>query len=215
MSLKSEIIFYSKLCYDNKFVCATDGNISVRTRKNFILTTAADTCKGNITIPDIIKVDLKGVVSKRQFKEKAKRQKKKKPSTELKLHLYIYKMRKDVNAIVHTHPKFATAFAAARLALDKPVLPEIYLKFGSIPLAKYAMPSTGEVPESISQFVDKHNAILLSNHGLVTFGKTLEEAYFLTEKAEQFAEISFYARLLGGEKILTKQQLQKLNELKT
>ena len=119
----------------------------------------------------------------------------------------------DAKAIVHTHPKFATAFAAAGISLDKPVLPEIFLKFGIIPLAKYGTPSTGEVPESISKYVEKYNAILLANHGLVTFGKTLEEAYFLTEKVEQFAEICFYARLLGGEKTLTKQQIQKLNSL--
>ena len=207
MSLKSEIIYYSKLCYQNKFVCATDGNISTRTRKNFILTTAANTCKGKIKNQDIIKVDLKGK------KVQGRGQEKRKPSTELKLHLYVYEKRKDIYAIVHTHPKFATAFASAGLALDKPVLPEIYLKFGAIPLAKYATPSTDEVPASISKFVEKYNAILLANHGLVTFGKTLEEAYYLTEKAEQFAEISFYARLLGGEKILNKQQVQKLNSL--
>lgn len=203
MSLKSDIIYYSKLCYNNKFVCATDGNISVRTKKNFILTTSANTCKGKVKNSDIIKVDFKG----------KRIQGKRKPSTELKLHLYIYEKRKDVKAIVHTHPKFVTAFASAGFPLDKPVLPEIYLKFGAIPLAKYATPSTDEVPESISKYIDKHNAILLANHGLVTFGKTLEEAYFLTEKAEQFAEISFYARLLGGEKVLTKAQIQKLNSL--
>jgi len=206
MGLKSEIIYYSKLCYENKFIYATDGNISVRTRKNFILSTAANTCKGKIKNADIIKIDIKG--------KKHDSKKSKKPSTELKLHLFIYDKRKDVEAIVHTHPKFATAFAAAGLALDKPVFPEIYLKFGIIPLAKYATPSTDEVPESISKYIDKYNAVLLANHGLVAFGKTLEEAYFLTEKAEQFAEISFYARLLGGEKILTKQQIQKLNDLK-
>jgi L-fuculose-phosphate aldolase len=207
MSLKSDIIYFSKLCYNNKFVCATDGNISARTRKNYIMTTAAEVCKGRIKNADIVKVDLKGKSVHGKVHEK------KKPSTELKLHLYIYNKRKDVKAIVHTHPKFATAFAAAGFPLDKAVFPEIYLKFGKIPLAKYATPSTDEVPESISKYVNDYNAVLLANHGLVTFGKSVEEAYFLTEKAEQFAEISFYARMLGGEKNLTKQQIQKLNSL--
>jgi L-fuculose-phosphate aldolase len=85
---------------------------------------------------------------------------------------------------------------------------------GKIPLAKYATPSTDEVPESISMYVNDFNAILLANHGLVTYAKTLEEAYYLTEKAEQFAEISFYARSLGGEKVLTKSQIAKLKNLK-
>lgn len=205
MGLRSELIYYSKLCYTNGYVKATDGNISVRTRKNFILTTATETNKGKIKPADLVKVDPKG----------KKILGKKNPSTELKLHLFIYAKRKDVNAVVHTHAKFASAFAAAGIALDKPVLPEIYLTFGKIPLAKYATPSTDEVAASIEKLVIEHNAILLANHGLVTFGKTLEQAYYLTEKAEQFAEISYYARTLGGEMTLTAQQLKKLDLLKS
>lgn len=204
MGLKSELIYYSKLCYNNGYVKATDGNISVRTKKNYILSTATGVCKGRIKPADLIKVNLKG----------KKVGDKKQPSTELKLHLYIYSMRKDINAIVHTHPKFSTAFAASGLALDKIVFPEIYLKLGKIPLAKYATPSTEEVPASIANYVKSCSAILLANHGLVTYAKSLKEAYYLTEKIEQFAEISFYARMLGGEKELNKSQIKKLDLLK-
>jgi L-fuculose-phosphate aldolase len=204
MGLKNEILRYSKLCYQNGYIKAADGNISVRTKKNFILSTAAETYLGRIKTTDLVKLNLKG----------KRVQGKKKPSTEIKMHLYIYSKRKDVNAVVHTHAKFASAFAAAGLALDKPVLPEIYLAFGKIPLAKYAAPSTDEVPASMENYVMDSKAILLANHGLVTLGRTLEEAYYLTEKAEQFAEICFYARMLGGEKTLTKQQLKKLDLLK-
>ena len=130
------------------------------------------------------------------------------------MHKFIYEQRKDVKAIIHTHPVFATAFAAAGIALDKPVYPEIYIFFGKIPLAKYATPSTDEVPASTAQFVKDYDAILLANHGLVTFGKNLEDAYFKTEKVEHIAEISFYARLLGGEKLLTKTQVKKLDIIK-
>lgn len=204
MGLKSDLIYFSKLCCTSGYVKATDGNISVRTKKNYILSTASGINKGKVKTTDLVKLDLKG----RKFEGR------KNPSSELKLHLYIYSKRKDINAIVHTHAKFSTAFAAAGIALDKPVLPEVYLTFGKIPLAKYATPSTEEVPVSIEKFVMEYNAILLGNHGLVTFGKSLDEAYNLTEKAEQFAEISFYARMLGGEKLLTKPQLKKLDLLK-
>ncbi len=204
MGLKSELIYYSKLCYQNKFVAATDGNISVRTKKNYILSTATETCKGKLKFTDLVKVNLKG----------KKIEGKQQPSTELKLHLFIYHQRKDINAIVHTHPKFSTAFAASGIALDKPVFPEIYLKLGKIPLAKYATPSTEEVPASMVNFVKDYNAVLMANHGLVTYGKSLEEAYYLTEKIEQFAEISYYSKMLGGEKELTKAQIKKLDLLK-
>src|SRR4030095_2375027 len=204
MGLRADLIYYSQLCSVNKFVAATDGNLSVRTKKNYILATATETRKGKLEPGDLVKVDLKGKLI----------QGKKKSSTELKLHLFIYNKRKDVNAVVHTHPVFSSAFAASGEALDKIVLPEIYLKFGKIPLAKYGTPSTDELPASIADYVMDHNAILLANHGLVTYAASIEEAYYLTEKAEQFAQISFYARLLGGEKQLTNQQIKKLNDLR-
>lgn len=205
MSLKSELIYYSKLCAQNKYVAATDGNLSVRTRKNYILITSANTNKGKVKPSDLIKVDFKG----------KKIQGKGKISTEFKLHQYIYEHRKDVKAIIHTHAKFASAFAVAGLPLNKIVLPEIYIKLGKIPLAKYGTPSTDELPLSIEGLVKEHNAILLANHGLVTFGKSLEDAYYITEKIEQFAEISFYARMLGGEKVLNKTQITKLDNIKS
>ena len=204
MNLKSEIIYFSKLCYRNQFLSSTDGNISVRLKNNYILTTATRTCKGFLTSKDLIGVNMDG----NPLGGKGK------ISTEFKLHQFIYRQRKDVNAIIHTHPKFATAFAAAGIALDKIVFPEMYLFFGKIPLAKYATPSTDEVPKSIARFVKDYDAILLANHGLVTFGRTLEEAYFKTEKVEHVAEISFYARMLGGEKKLTKAQVKKLDFIK-
>ena len=204
MSLQSEIIYYSKLCYRNKFLSATDGNISIRTKENHIFTTASHTCKGFLTAKDIIKVDIEGKII----------QGKGKISTEFKLHKYIYQQRKDINAVIHSHPKFITAFASAGIALDKIVFPEIYLFFGKIPLAKYATPSTDEVPQSIAKFVKDYDAVMLANHGLVTFGKTLEEAYFKTEKVEHIAEVSFYAKMLGGEKTLTKAQVKKLDKIR-
>jgi L-fuculose-phosphate aldolase len=204
MGLKSELIHYSRKCYRNNFVKATDGNLSARNKKNLIISTAANTCKGIITLRDIIKTDIEG----------KRTESRKQPSSELKLHLYIYKKRKEINAVIHTHPVFCSAFACSGLSLEKTVLPEIYLKLGRIPLAEYATPSTDEVPDSIAGLVMEHNAILLSNHGLVTMGKTIEEAYYLTEKAEQFAGISFFSRMLGGEKELSEAAIKKLDLLK-
>jgi L-fuculose-phosphate aldolase len=205
MSLKSELVYYSKLCYRNKFLAATDGNISIRKGKDKILTTPSTYCKGKLKEKDIITVNLNGEkLSGTGI-----------PSTEFKLHKYTYEKREDINAIVHTHPKFATAFASAGLALDKIVFPEIYLKLGKIPLADYATPSTDEVPQSVSAYVKDYNAILLANHGLVTYADTIEEAYYITEKVEHIAEVTFYCRMLGGEKALTEEQINKLENLKS
>lgn len=205
MSLKSELVYYSKLCYRNKFLAATDGNLSIRKSKDKILATPSSFCKGKLKEKDIIIVNLQGKkVSGLNI-----------PSSEFKLHKYIYEMRYDINAVVHTHPKFATAFAAAGIALDKNVFPEIYLKLGKIPLAEYATPSTDEVPQSVSAYVKDYNAVLLANHGLVAYADTIEEAYYITEKVEHIAEVTFYCRMMGGEKMLTDEQLRKLDSLKS
>ena len=126
MGLKSELIQYSKLCGAAGFVKAYDGNLSVRTKKNYILSTASKTNKLKIKPIDLVKCDLKGK------KQAGKRN----LSTELKLHLYIYNKRKDVNAVIHTHPLYITTFASAGKKLPANILPEIYLMFREIPLAK-------------------------------------------------------------------------------
>ncbi len=204
MGLKAELVYYSKLCYDSKFISAYDGNLSARNKKGSIVSTSSGLCKGKLKLSDIVKTDKNG----RRIEGR------KKISTELKLHLYIYSKRKDINAVIHTHPVFASAFAVTGKALDKALLPEVFIKFVKIPLAKYAAPSTDEVPISIEDFVMKYNVILLANHGLVAYGKTLEEAYYLTEKAEQYAQICFYASILGGAKELTLSQKKQLELIK-
>jgi L-fuculose-phosphate aldolase len=204
MSLKTELIYYSKLCYKSGFIKSTAGNLSVKSKKNLILITPSNKRKNSLKTKDIVKTDLNGKKLSGAFN----------PSSELKLHLFIYKHRSDVNAVIHTHPVFITSFAAAGVSLDKIILPEMYLTFGKIPLANYAPPSTNELASSLKKFVLTYNAVILANHGLVTYGKSLEEAYILTEKAEEFAEIYFYSSLLGKQKSLTKNHIKILKELK-
>jgi L-fuculose-phosphate aldolase len=200
LSTKSDLIRFSKLCYRNNFLSATDGNLSVRINGKYILTTASNTCKGNLTQSDIIKVTIEGKpVAGRKI-----------PTTEFKLHRFIYEKRPHIKAVIHTHPVFATAFAVAGFALDKMVFPEIIIKLNKIPLADYGSPATDELPRSIEKYVKDYDAVLLQNHGLVTYGSSLEDAYFKTEKIEHIAAISFYSRLLGGEKELTESQIEKL-----
>lgn len=200
----SGLVYYSRQCYRNRFLAATDGNLSVRTKQNTIITTASRTCKGNITQQDLIEVDFDFNILKGKGK----------PSTELKLHRFIYQKRNDINAVVHTHPVFATAFAISGNALDKNIFPELVKNIGKVPLASYGSPATDELPHSISKYVKTSKAILLANHGLVTFGENLEEAYYITEKVDRAAEIIIYSRLLGKEKQLTKVQVGKLKSLR-
>lgn len=186
--------------YARGFVTATDGNVSVRLENGNILTTRTSINKGMVTVDDLVEVDRNGKPQSTYFK----------PSTELPMHLYIYSQRPDVNAVVHAHPVYATGFAAAREPLVSCVFPEVIIGLGAVPLAEYATPSTEEVANSLEPFIKNADAILLANHGVVTYGKDLLDAYFKMEKVEHAAHIIFVARILGGEKALTPEQVEKL-----
>jgi L-fuculose-phosphate aldolase len=203
---RSEIAFQlvrvCKTLYERGFVTATDGNVSSRLPNGNILTTPTSLNKGRVTENDLVEVTIDGKpVNDNQV-----------PSMELGMHLFIYQQRADVNAVVHAHPTYATGFATARIPLDQPLFPEVIFGLGAIPLARFATPSTREVADSIAPYVHSSNAILLTNHGVVTYGKDLDDAYFKMEKLEHAAHITFVARMLGGEKRLTPDQVEKLTE---
>ena len=183
------------------FVAATDGNVSARLPSGNILITRSGINKGMVTEADLVEVSRDGSVAGGRA------------TTELKMHLFFYERRRDARAVVHAHPPFATAFAVAGIALDEPVLPEVVLGLGGIPLAPYATPSTDEVPDSLIPFVEKYSAVLLSNHGAVTIGADLYDAYFRMEKVEQTAAIIYRARMLGRVRTLSDDDLVKLHSV--
>jgi len=179
-------------------VVATDGNVSSRLPSGNILITRAGVNKGMIGESDLVEVRRDGTGGDLR------------PTTEIRMHLFVYERRRDVRAIVHAHPPFATAFAVAGIPLDRPVLPEVVAGLGGIPLAPYATPSTDEVPDSLLPFVEHYTAILLSNHGAITFGTDLHDAYFKMEKVEHAAEIIYRARMLGTVRELSEDDLARL-----
>jgi len=203
VQIKKQLVEICHKIHAKGFVAATDGNISVRIDENKILCTPTSLPKEKIRISDLIVISLDGNVISGN----------KKPSTEFKMHLAIYKNREDVNAVIHAHPVYATAFASSKLALDIPFLPEVILSIGKVPVCTYATPSTDEVVKSILPFVKKTNLLLLQNHGVVTFGKNLEEAYYLLEKLEHTAKIFSIAMTFNGVRPLTKNQILKLYQI--
>ncbi|MBI5476708.1 MAG: class II aldolase/adducin family protein [Ignavibacteriales bacterium] len=194
--------------YANRFVTATDGNVSVRLDNGNILCTRSGVNKGVVTAEDLIEVGLSSKLTTHHSQPITH-----KPSTEIGMHLYIYSQRPDVNAVVHAHPPYATGFATVRQPLNECLFPEVIVGLGAIPLAEYATPSTEEVASSLAPFVKVADAILLANHGVVTYGKDLWDAYFKMEKVEHAAHITFIARMLGGEKPLTQEDVEKLKAI--
>jgi len=130
------------------------------------------------------------------------------------MHLEIYKQRPDVLAVIHAHPPFATALTLTGDSLADPILPEVVVMFGKIPTAAYATPSTQESAVSIRHLIKDHDAILLDHHGAVTYGKSLEDAYYKMEKLEHTAKTVLTAKSIGTPKMLSQEQLSKLKNLK-
>jgi len=202
--LRLAIVETGEKIYSHGFVAANDGNISVRLDSKRILTTPTGVSKGFMKPQDIAVVDYSGNMLKGKIK----------PSSELKMHLLIYKSRPDVNAIVHAHPPVSTGFAAAGIALDKPIIAEAVVTLGKVPLAPYGTPGTSEVTEGLAPFVKDNDAILMSNHGAVTYGASLEQALFRMETLEHFAKICLVTKLLGKENAFSDCELEKLSALR-
>lgn len=200
---RKEIIRVCRKLDSLGFVPATDGNVSVRLDDKRILITPSLLRKGDITESQLLVTDMEGRVLTGKGR----------PSSEIKMHIYAYKKRPDISAIVHAHPPFATAFACAGLDLTAPLLPEVVLTVGPVPLARYATPSTEEVPRSIAPLIKKHQALLLANHGVLAMGNNLDEALQRMERVEHLAKISFLARAVKRPQYLNKKQLQSLLDL--
>lgn len=201
-SLKKEIVETCRYLQQKGFFPGTSGNVSIRLDDNRFLITPSGQRKDTLSEESLISVDREGNI----LCDKGR------ASSELKMHLFSYSRRSDINAIVHAHPPFSTGFAAAGIPLDRPVLPEAILILGSIPLVEYGTPSTWEVPLALEPYLSSHDTFLLSNHGALTLGRDLREAAHRMETLELFAQVVVIARMLGGEKLLTKAHLEKLAE---
>ncbi|KIL46687.1 aldolase [Jeotgalibacillus alimentarius] len=169
--------------YQKNFVAANDGNISVKVGPDTIWTTPTGVSKGFMRPDMMVKMKMDGTVIQGKYK----------PSSEVKMHLRVYKENPDVNAVVHAHPPVATSFAIAGIDLDKPISPEAVVLLGTVPVAPYATPGTEEVPESIAPYCKTHNAVLLANHGALTWGKDLIEAHYRMESLEHYALMTMYS----------------------
>lgn len=195
-----------KRVYSNGFVAANDGNFSVKISENEILTTPTGVSKGFMTPDMICKVNMKGEVISASGKYK--------PSSEIRMHLRVYKERPDVNSVVHAHPPYGTGFAIAGIPLAKPIMPEAVIALGCVPIAEYGTPSTDEIPDAISKYLQNYDALLLENHGALTYGQDLMTAYFKMESLEFYAKLTFIANMLGGPKELNAEQVEGLLEIR-
>ena len=204
--IKKQICEIGKRIYDKGMVASNDGNISVKLNDNEFLCTPTGVSKGFMTPEYICKVDRNGKVLQANGNFK--------PSSEIKMHMRVYKERPDVGAVVHAHPLYATGFAIAGIPLTQPIMPEAVISLGCVPIAEYGTPSTEEIPDAVSKYLQSFDAVLLENHGALSYSDNLLNAYHKMESVEFYARLLYISKQLGGPKELSEQQVQRLYEIR-
>lgn len=203
--LKEDICDVGRRLWHRAYVDGNGGNISVRVGENQVLCTPTLVSKGFMKPDDICLVDLEG----NQLAGKKKR------TSEILMHLQIMKAQPKAKAVVHCHPPHATAFAVAGVEPPTCMIPEIEVFIGKVPIAPYRTPGTPEMGALVAQLVDKHNTVLMANHGVVAWSDRVEDAYFKMEIIEAYCRTVVVAMQLGTPlKTFTAPQLQDLLNIK-
>jgi len=176
---KRGILLAGKRLYDRGYAAANDGNITCLTGPGEVWATPTGVSKGFMTEEMLIKVDTEGNVLEGS----------RAPSTELMMHLRVYRENPEVRAVIHAHSPVATAFACAGIPLDQPILAEASALYGQVPVAPFAIPGTPAVAESVAPYCRDNCAVLLANHGVLTWGASLLEALYRLERVEYYANL--------------------------
>jgi len=201
-AIREQIVKVAKLMYEKGMVNAFAGNLSVRDGNNVYITPSG-ICKGFLKEDMIVKTDMNGNILEGMYK----------PSSEIKLHLEAYKKRKDIYSVVH-----AILLIPLRTRLPTNLLNQKrvlkWLFFLERYLLQHTYPSTDEIFSGVEEYINEYDVILLANHGIVSFGRDVFDAYFKLEAAEDIAKTLILSRLLGGEKDLPENKLKELDDMR-
>ena len=198
---KEEIVKIAKKMYLSGMVNIFEGNVSMRLEDRYLITPSQQS-KEDMTEDMIIEIDAGGKILNPSEKYK--------PSSEVKMHLEVYRLRPDVNAVVHCHSTYATAYAVAGKPIQTQALTEMLLIFGEIPLVPYGTPGTERIYAGFEEHLVNNNAVLLANHGVLTVGDTLLNAYSIAEAVEKLAQTLFYVKILGGEQPIPEEEARMI-----
>lgn len=193
LEIKGMICEIGRRMYHRNYVAAHDGNISVRCGPNSIWITPTGVSKGFMTPDMMVKINLDGQMIDGHYEA----------SSEVLMHLRVYQENPKIHAVVHAHPPVATSFAIAGISLDKPISISAIAQLGNVPVAPYATPGTKELSDSIAPYCNTYQAVLLANHGALTWGVDIMEAYNRMESLEHYAQMLLYSKYI----------LQQANEL--
>jgi L-fuculose-phosphate aldolase len=198
--LRASLCEMAHRMYDAGFSPANSGNLSARLGTDAYLITPSGVCKKDLTPERIVCVDSNGTVLDGNGKA----------SSEFRVHLFCYAHRPEVMGVCHSHAPFATALSCLKIKLDRYFLPDQLYYLGAVPRCEYHTSGTQAVADSMRPYIEKHSALLLGNHGTVTLGGSVREAYERLEALEQYAKVLFYTTLMGGAQEFTREEAQEM-----
>lgn len=198
-----ELIEIGHRLYKSAHIVATEGNLSLRCDDESILVTATGTCLGQLKGYDCVHIDYNGKITDG----------KQEPTSEYRLHLEVYKGRPEINACCHAHPPYATAIGVTDKEFPQTFLPEMVLSVGSIAMVDYATPGTELLAENLRRYLQGHNAFILRNHGVLTIGHNMTDAFHRMEMVEKAARIAYIALTRGKIKPLGQDELDRLERI--
>lgn len=204
---KQLILEVGRRMYQKDFVAANDGNITCKVDDDIIWATPTGVSKGFMTEDMLVKMYLDGRVI---------RQGDIGPSSEIQMHLRIYRENPLVAGVTHAHPPICTSYAIAGISLDKAIYPEALVNLGTVPCVRYETPGSAHLPDTVAPYCRDYNALLLANHGAVSWGKTVMEAFWRLESMEHYARVLMYTgSIIGKANVLSCDQVEELIEIRT
>lgn len=203
---RNSICEIGKICYQRNLISASDGNISVRMSDDTVIITPAGGMKGFLQMEQLTRIDLAGNLVSGSGKN----------STETGIHLVCYQERPDIRAVLHCHPPHAVALSVAEIDMQMPIIPEMVVTIGGIPTTPFATPGTSELGESIREVVRCSDTLVMRNHGSVTIGSNLLDAFKKLDMLEHTAHILWLAHTAkGGLEPLPDEAVKKLLDTRT
>jgi len=187
--IKKEIVDVAHMLNDRRMVGTYEGNISIKSEDKVYLTPSGQS-KELLTEGKIIVTDLNGNVIEGELK----------PTSETPMHLRCYELRPDINAVVHCHAPYSTAYAQANMAVESKVSPEFMLLFGKVPVIPYGRPGTEHIIDGLEDVINDYDVVLLANHGVLAVGKTAHEAFSKTLSLEMLLQTEFIRKVISDGK---------------
>jgi L-fuculose-phosphate aldolase len=201
--VRADIVEIGRRLYARGLIGGNEGNVSVR-EGDVLYVTPPGVCKGFLSTDAIVRTDLEGRPLDGH-----------RASTEVRMHTAVYARRPDVCGVVHAHPPTATAFAAAGLPLDRPLIAEAVVTLGAVPVIPYGTPSTPALAEGVGAAICDAQALLLANHGALAVGADVFRAWERMETLEQLAKVTLLTRLIGRDVLLSTPDVDRLTGLRT